>query len=102
MVHVVGISTNSVAANAAFAEAQGFTYPLLCDTRGEVAHSFGAARLAGPPVRALSYLGVALPAKRVAVLVGAAGSVEGAWPDVDARRFPEELLAELEGGTKGD
>jgi len=55
----VGISTDSVDKQAQFAEANGFDYPLLSDSDGEVARAFGVKRRFGP-----------LPVKRRTFVIG--------------------------------
>ncbi|MBB5156367.1 peroxiredoxin [Saccharopolyspora phatthalungensis] len=48
----VGISTDPVAKQAKFAEAHGFSFPLLSDFEGVVARQFGVKRRFGPlPVK---------------------------------------------------
>jgi peroxiredoxin len=90
------VSTNSIEVNGVFAMAQGFSYPLLCDTLGEVTTLYGAARLPPLPSHLLSLVGIVIPAKRVAVLISAEARIERVWSQVDARLFPQQLLAELE------
>ena len=55
----VGISTDSVDKQSQFAEANGFDYPLLSDSDGEVAKAFGVKRRFGP-----------LPVKRRTFVIG--------------------------------
>ena len=43
---MLGISFDTVASNARFAEAQGFPFPLLCDVDRRVALAYGAAESA--------------------------------------------------------
>lgn len=50
--HPVGISTDTVAKQASFAQANSFDYPLLSDREGVVARQFGVKRRFGPlPVK---------------------------------------------------
>jgi peroxiredoxin len=42
---VLGISVNKPEANRTFAETQGFTFPLLCDTEKKVSRQYGALSL---------------------------------------------------------
>ncbi len=55
----VGISTDSVDKQSQFAETNGFDYPLLSDSDGEVARAFGVKRRFGP-----------LPVKRRTFVIG--------------------------------
>jgi len=80
---VVGVSNDDALANKAFADANGFEFPLLCDTDLSVSIAFGAAT-AG-----------AGGARRNAVLISAEGLIEQYWRDVDASAFPQELLQQL-------
>lgn len=58
----VGISTDSVDRQSQFAAMNGFDYPLLSDSDGAVAASFGVKRRFGP-----------LPVKRRTFVIGADG-----------------------------
>ena len=78
---ILGVSFDSVSENAAFARKFGFPYPLLCDT----ARSIGVAYGACDNVKAGS-------AKRISYIIGPDGSVEHAFPKVDAKTHPAEVL----------
>lgn len=41
---IVGVSFDGVDKNRAFAEAQGFPFPLLCDTDKAMSKAYGAAK----------------------------------------------------------
>lgn len=92
------MSGDGLEANAAFAQDNGFSYPLLCDTTHAVLAAYGAIRPLQPIA---SLFGKRLPAKRIAVLISAAGLVERTWTTVDPRSFPEDAIGELEEAAKG-
>ena len=80
-VEVIGVSNDDAAANTAFAQANGFDYPLLCDTSLAISTAYGAAEPG------------AHFARRAAVLIGVDGRVRRYFPDVvDAAGFPAEVL----------
>jgi thioredoxin-dependent peroxiredoxin len=58
--HRVGISTDTVAKQAKFAEMQNFDYPLLSDADGVVAEQFGVKR---------GLLGKVMPVKRTTFVI---------------------------------
>jgi peroxiredoxin Q/BCP len=60
----LGISTDSVERQKAFAEKHGFDYPLLSDEDGAVAVAYGVRRRLGP-----------IPVRRATFVVGADGVV---------------------------
>jgi peroxiredoxin Q/BCP len=79
-VAVVGISTDDVAAHAAFAQQHQLPFPLLADTDAAIARAYGVDvtfRMA----------------KRVSFLVGADGKIVRVFPDVDPGVHAEEVLA---------
>ena len=80
----MGVSTDPAPANEKFASECGFSYPLICDENLAVSVAYGAAADA-----------TAKSASRIAVLVDPAGKVKEYYPSVDARKFPEEMLARL-------
>jgi peroxiredoxin Q/BCP len=82
---LLGCSKNSVAANKKFADAQRFTFPLLCDTDGKVAIAYGAAEKAGES------------AKRSSYLIDPKGKIAKVWPhkSVDVGTHPTEMLASI-------
>mmetsp|Transcript_14945 Transcript_14945/g.44289 ORF Transcript_14945/g.44289 Transcript_14945/m.44289 type:complete len:85 (-) Transcript_14945:174-428(-) len=82
---VVGCSTDPVDLNRAFAEAQGFTFPLICDESGDVCKLFGA-------VGAVA-IG-AQKAKRITAVIRKDKSYEVINP-FDARSGPRDLLSRL-------
>jgi len=80
---VVGVSNDDTAANKAFADANGFEFPLLCDTDLSISIAFGAAEPGATSCR------------RNAVLISADGRIEQYWSNVDARSFPQDLVTEM-------
>ena len=81
---IVGISMDSVAENRAFAEKEGFLFPLLCDTDKQVSIAYGAAADAS----------AAYP-KRRTVVIGPDGKVEQILDKVDVRTHAEKVLESL-------
>jgi thioredoxin-dependent peroxiredoxin len=78
------VSFDTPAENRAFAEKFGFGYPLLCDTDRRMGVAYGAAD--GPD---------AANARRVGVVVGPDGRIRSWEAKVDARTWPQEVLARL-------
>ena len=78
---ILGVSTDDVDANAKFANEQGFTYPLLCDTKREICLAYGACATAEDGA-----------AKRISYVIGPDGKVLQAHAEVAAREHPETLL----------
>ncbi len=83
---VLGASFNSVEQNAAFAQKNGFNFPLLCDTDRTLGMACGAC--ASPKDRY---------AKRVSVLIDEAGKVMGFYDNVNPRDHAAQVLADLIG-----
>lgn len=81
---IVGCSNDDVTLNKKFAEEQGFTYPLLCDTTLAVAIAFGAA--------ADSSAG---KAARIAALIDETGMLIKYWNPAGKGEFPGQVLSEL-------
>ena len=80
-VEVIGVSNDDAAANAAFAQANGLDFPLICDTTLAVSAAYGAADPA------------ASAARRSAVLIGVDGRVRLYFPVVDdPAGFPSYVL----------
>ena len=83
----VGISTDSVAKQSQFAELNGFDYPLLSDSDGEVAKLFGVKRRFGP-----------LPVKRRTFVIGADSRlIEEIGSEFDMRTHADSALKALAG-----
>ena len=81
---ILGVSTDTVDANAAFADKFQLPYPLLCDTERRVCSAYGACD--GPDTPR---------AKRITYVIGPDGHVLQAHAEVDPREHPEALLASL-------
>lgn len=81
---VLGISFDTVDANAKFAKKFDFNFPCLCDTTRAVGLAYGAC----DDPKAGS-------AKRISYLIGADGRVKKAYPKVNAAAHPEEVLKDL-------
>lgn len=83
----VGISTDPVDKQAQFAELNGFDYPLLSDSDGEVAKMFGVKRRFGP-----------LPVKRRTFVIGADSRlIEEIGSEFDMRTHADTALRVLAG-----
>ena len=80
----MGVSTDDVAANAKFAQEQGFNYPLLCDTEREICVAYGAVQAKADAA-----------AKRMSYVIGPDGNIVQVHAQVAAREHPETLLATL-------
>ncbi len=71
-------------ANKAFAEKQGFTYPLLCDVDRSIGLAYGACDTVD-----------ASSARRITYVIGEDGRILQAHAKVDAGSHPETLLEGL-------
>lgn len=80
-VAVLGVSFDSVENNRAFAAAQGFTFPLLCDVDRKLGLAYGACETAGD----------AFP-RRITYVIGADGKIEQAIETKDAGDQAAELV----------
>ena len=75
---------DDVAKNRAFAEAEGFTFPLLCDTDLSVAVAYGAAADASAP-----------KAARIAALIDSDGNIAKYYDPAGKAEFPPLVLGDL-------
>lgn len=82
---VVGVSVDSSASHAAFAQKYKLPFPLLADEKGEVAARYGV----------LSNWGVIRFARRRTFLIDPQGRVARVYTEVDTARHAAELLADL-------
>jgi thioredoxin-dependent peroxiredoxin len=82
---VAGVSLDDVASHRGFASNHQLNFTLLADMDGKVARSYGA----------LFNLGVIKFAKRVSFIIDPDGRVAKVYPDVDALRHAQEVLADL-------
>jgi alkyl hydroperoxide reductase subunit AhpC len=90
----LGISLDSVEANAAFARKYQFPYPLLSDTGGQVCRAYGTCAEAGE-------------IRRNTVIIGPDGQIRRIFEDVKLEGHVETVLTFLEaaamtGGPTGD
>jgi peroxiredoxin Q/BCP len=83
---ILGASFDSVEDNAAFAAKFGFPYRLLCDTERRIGMAYGACETDRDR-----------SAKRISYVIGPDGTIRHAFPKVDARSHPQEVL-DLLGG----
>jgi len=81
---VVGVSFDAPDANAAFATAEAFPFPLLSDTDRQLAMAVGAA---DAPTQ--SY------ARRISYLVGSEGEVLIAYGDVDPKSHAMRVISDF-------
>lgn len=90
MGQIFGVSVDSQEANAAFAAKFSFSFPLLCDTTKEMTKAFDCCLSAkdGSDPCAM--------ADRVAVVVGADGTILKYIAPFDAREGPRALLSDLQ------
>ena len=70
--------------NAAFAEKQGFPFPLLCDVDRKIGIAYGSAE---SPTSEF--------AKRISYVIGPDGKISRAYPKVSPKTHAEEILAVL-------
>lgn len=80
---IVGCSNDPKEANAKFAEENGFSFPLLCDTDLSVSIAYGAAADAG-----------AGKASRVAALIDESGNIAKYYDPAGKGEFPAQVLAD--------
>lgn len=78
---VLGVSFDTVQENAAFADKFKFPYPLLCDTERVIGMSYGACGSAKDEY-----------AKRIAYIIGPDGTIRHAFPKVDPKSHPADVL----------
>ncbi len=80
---VLGVSFDSVADNAAFAKKFDFPFKLLCDTERKVGLAYGACTDAQAGY-----------ANRISYLIDAQGKIAAAYPKVNPREHPGQVLAD--------
>lgn len=83
-IQILGVSFDGIDANAAFAQNNGFSFPLLSDATHETALAYGACT----DVRAAS-------PERVSFLIDEDGHIARVYDQVDPRDHPARVLAEL-------
>ena len=84
---ILGASFDTVQENADFAKKFDFPYRLLCDTRREIGMAYGAC--ADPHDRS---------ARRISYVIGPDGSILHAFPKVDTKSHPRDVLELLARG----
>lgn len=82
---VLGISVDDSDSHAKFAEKYNLPFPLLSDTDGKVADSYGA----------LTNLGIIKIAKRYTFLIDPKGNIAKAYLSVDTSRHSQEIIDDL-------
>jgi peroxiredoxin Q/BCP len=78
------VSFDTVQENADFARKFGFPFRLLCDTERTLGLAYGACDAATDRT-----------ARRVSYVISPDGRIEHAFPKVDPKRHPAEVLALL-------
>ena len=81
---ILGISFDSVEANAAFAEKYSFPFDLLSDTDRATGVAYGATEA-----------GASGGAKRISYLIDEEGNVARAYDNVKAKEHPGQVLEDL-------
>ena len=84
---VLGISVDDSASHAAFATRYSLPFPLLADTRAEVAQRYGALR----------NLGLIKFAKRYTFLIDPESKIARVYLKVDTSRHSQEIIDDLKG-----
>jgi thioredoxin-dependent peroxiredoxin len=84
-VEVLGISFDTVAENAAFAQKFNFPFPLLCDTSRAIGLAYGACDDAKAGY-----------ARRISYVIDEEGKILKAYDSVSPRSHPAEVLADLD------
>jgi peroxiredoxin Q/BCP len=82
---VLGISFDTVAENAAFAQKFNFPFPLLCDTSRAIGLAYGACDDAKAGY-----------ARRISYVIDEEGKILKAYDSVSPRSHPAEVLADLD------
>ena len=88
--HVVGISIDNSASHADFAKKYHLPFPLLADTSGQVADSYGA----------LTNLYIFKIAKRYTYLIDPAGKISKIYKSVDTSNHSQQIIDDLKGLQK--
>jgi len=86
---IIGISPDTVARQARFAEKYGIKFPLLADEDHAVAEAYGVWQQKQNYGK--TYMGIV----RSAFLIGATGKVEHAWYKISPKDTPIKLLEAL-------
>ena len=78
---ILGVSFDTVEENAAFVAKFDFPYSLLCDTERSLGIAYGACDDAGDA-----------HARRISYVIGPDGVISHAYPKVDPKTHPAEVL----------
>ncbi len=78
---ILGASFDSVQDNAEFAKKFDFPYRLLCDTERRIGMAYGACERPQDG-----------SAKRISYVIGPDGIIRHAFPKVDAKSHPRQVL----------
>ncbi len=81
---MLGVSFDTVEENANFAKKFNFPFLLLCDITRSLGQAYGACEDAG-----------AVYANRISYLIDEDGKIQKAYPSVNTRSHPAEVLADL-------
>jgi len=81
---VLGVSRDSVEANAKFAKKNDFPFKLLCDVDGTMTRAYNAVMKRMPDF-----------ARRNSYLIGPDGKLEKVLVDVDPVKSPKEILKDI-------
>ena len=87
--HVVGVSRDSVKAQAKFKEKYGVPFPLLADVESEICDAFGV--IVQKNMYGRKYQGI----QRSTFLVGRNGAIKRVWPKVSVAGHASEVLKSL-------
>ena len=85
---VLGISFDSVEANARFARCEQFPFRLLSDTKRTVGIAYGACKTPDAPA-----------AKRITYLIDAQGRVEKVWQELKPAEHARAVVAHLQAAS---
>ncbi len=89
-VDVFGVSTDDAASHRKFTEKYSLNFPLLADTEHQTSEAYGVW---GERTRfGRTFMGT----QRATFLIGADGTVERVWPDVNPNEHVAEILAALD------
>lgn len=92
---IVGVSGDSVAAQAKFKEKYDLNFPLLADTKFDAIEAYGARRMK-------SFFGkTALGIVRSSFWIGPDGKIRKIWPKVTVKGHAEDVLAAIKDGVSG-
>jgi thioredoxin-dependent peroxiredoxin len=82
---ILGVSFDTAAENAAFAEKFDYPFPLLCDTKREIGLAYGACDAPD-----------AETARRISYWIGPDGRIRRAYGSVAPAEHPRQVLQDVE------